>query len=253
MRHILNFERVYLYVNTKASWFPEHKAALTELVQRRLAHEPLAYILQQKEFFGVELYVDQRALVPRPETEHLVEAALELALRRGALQIADVGTGCGAVAVALALKLPQTKVYAIDISTSALEVAEANCRTYGLGRRVHLLQGNLLDPLPGRVDLIVANLPYVKKHDFASLAAEIRDHEPALALDGGGDGLWWIRQLLCQAPAKLQAGGSMLVEIGFDQKEAVLKLAGHFFPTASIGALPDLAGLDRVIRIETTD
>jgi release factor glutamine methyltransferase len=227
-------------------------------VRRRLGREPAAYILGHCGFYGIDFYVDSRALIPRPETELLVEEAVKLARRiscqRKQITIADIGTGCGAIAISLALALPQARIYATDISRSALKVAEANCRRHGVNGQVELRQGNLLEPLPGAVDLIVANLPYVKDCEFVDLSLEIREYEPTIALAGGRDGLDKIQEMLEQMrgkgdvhPGDLPA--YVLLEIGQGQGEMVTSLVNEYFPQASIELIPDLGGIERVAKV----
>jgi release factor glutamine methyltransferase len=226
---------------------------LRQLVRRRLDHEPVAYILGHCEFYGIDFCIDYRTLVPRPETELLVEKAVELAQRISQsgkqITIADVGTGCGAIAVNLALALPRAKIYAIDVSASALQVAEINCRHHEVDSQVELLQGNLLEPLPQSVDMIVANLPYIKDCEFKDLSPEIRDYEPAVALAGGVDGLDKIREMLEQMRGKLSYGDCFLLEIGLGQGEMVTSLIKNYFPKASIQLISDFGGIERVVKV----
>jgi release factor glutamine methyltransferase len=256
--HVLGMSKTGLYTELERSLTSAQMEGLRHLVRRRLDHEPAAYILGHCEFYGIDLYVDSHTLIPRPETELLVEEAVELARRtshqREQSTIADIGTGCGAIAISLALALPQAKVYATDISPSALKVAEVNCRRHGVNGRVELLQGSLLEPLPQAVDLIVANLPYVKDCEFVDLSREIREHEPAIALAGGRDGLDKIREMLQQIqrtggihPGKWPA--YVLLEIGQGQGETVTSLVNDYFPQASIELIPDLGGIERVVKV----
>ncbi|HEX7364721.1 MAG TPA: HemK/PrmC family methyltransferase, partial [Dehalococcoidia bacterium] len=164
--HVTNLSTVQIYTKHQQILGSEEEAKLQKLIGRRLRNEPTAYILKHKEFYGIDFYVDSRVLIPRPETEMLVDAALEFAASRSSyltqpLLIADIGTGCGAIAISLALNLPGSKVYATDSSPSALEVARLNCRHHKVAEQVTLLTGDLLQPLPEPVDLIVANLPYI--------------------------------------------------------------------------------------------
>ena len=222
------------------------------MIQRRICHEPIAYITRHKEFFGIEFYVDPRVIIPRPETELLVEQALELANSRfpRSCIIADIGTGCGAIAIALASNLTQAKVYATDISAPALEVAAINCQRHGVTDQVQLLRGDLLDPIPEPVHLVVANLPYVRDAEIAELSAESRLFEPMIGLAGGEDGLEWIRKLLFQAGGKVSRDGAILMEIGYNQVVAVASLARGVFPEAAMRIVPDLSGHDRVVVLE---
>ena len=217
------------------------------LIRRRASGYPLPYLTGRIEFYGLEFEVTPETLIPRPETETLVD----LALAHRPATVVDVGTGCGCIAVALAARLPNATVYAIEIAPPALAVARRNVERHGVAARVHLLIGDVLTPISGPVHLIVSNPPYVPTGDCASLPVSVRDHEPRLALDGGPDGLSVIRRLLAQAPAKLRPGGRLLIEIGADQGEAARYLARAFFPQATIRVHPDLTGRDRVMEVQT--
>jgi release factor glutamine methyltransferase len=254
LRHVLGIDRANLYADLHRMLDKVEWAAFSRFIQRRLDREPAAYITGHKEFYGLDLHVAPPVLIPRPETELLVENAIEIAARLFPISclIADVGTGCGAVAVALAANLPHATVYAIDISNAALDVASANCRTHGVQERVILLQGDLLDPLPQSVHMIVANLPYVRESEIRRLSPEISSYEPQVALDGGVDGLDVIRKLLSQAKGKLLGNGSVLLEIGHDQARAVCALARESMPGTSSSVATDLSGLDRVVTIVPT-
>lgn len=249
---VLGMSRTQLYTQPERSLTIAEAQHLRRLVRRRLDREPSAYILGHREFYGIDLYVDRHTLIPRPETELLVEKAIELArhIPDGDRQItiADVGTGCGAIAISLALALQQAKVYATDISASALRVAEANCRRHAVNSRIELLGGDLLEPLPEPVDMIVANLPYVRTSELRDLTPEIRGFEPEVALAGGEDGLDKIEQMLEQMPAKLSCRAGFLLEIGQDQGRAVTELIGRYFPRADIELICDPGGIERVVR-----
>ena len=256
--HVLGMSKTGLYTEPERSLTAVEAERLRHVVRRRLDREPAAHILGQREFYGIDFYVDSHTLVPRPETELLVEEAVELAghiCGQGyPITIADIGTGCGAVAISLALALPQARIYATDISPSALKVAEANCRRHGVTGQVELLQGNLIEPLPRAMDLIVANLPYVRDCEFADLSPEIREHEPTIALAGGKDGLDKIREMLEQMRAKgdFHPGdwpAYVLLEIGQGQAEMVIALVSEYFPQASIELIPDLGGIERVAKV----
>lgn len=227
---------------------PTQAQRLSEALARRARREPLAYITGRTEFWGLEIAVDRRVLVPRPETEHLVEQALALARRGAGRVIADIGTGSGCIAVALAHSLPDSVVFATDASPDALAVAAANVARHHLRDRVRLLQGDLLAPLPRPVHIICSNPPYIAGGEFAELMPEVRDYEPRAALDGGEDGLAVVRRLIQAAPAHLLAQGALVMEIGFSQGAAALELARAVFRVARIER--DLAGLDRVLVAE---
>jgi release factor glutamine methyltransferase len=250
LRHLLGIGRAELHIRLEDSLSAEQTQELDHLIRRRLSHEPIAYITDHKEFFGLDLRVSCDTLIPRPQTELMVEKALELASNRTSLAIADVGTGCGAIAIALAVHLPQAEVYAVDISAAALEVAALNCERHRVTSRVHLLHGDLLRPL-AKVGLILANLPYVNDREMEELSDDVCLFEPAIALSGGSDGLRLIGQLLAQAEDKLCPGGVILLEISPGQRAAVVDLASRHFPGAMVKVLPDLDGDDRVLVIET--
>ena len=248
LAHATGFTRTGLYRELARPINKQARQRYEALVERRLRHEPLAYIVGHKEFYGLDLLVDRRVLIPRPETEMLVEIAVER-LRDGPCLIADIGTGSGALAVALATHLPKATVYAVDSSHEALEVARENVRRHGMEARVLLLHGDLLEPLAGPVDAIVANLPYIPSARLAGLQPEVAQSEPLEALDGGADGLAVYRRLLALSPVKLRPGGFLLAEIDAEQSQAAKTLAALLFPTAMTAVIPDYAGLPRVLSI----
>ena len=238
----LKLSRVQLYMDFDIKLSPEQETIFWGLVKRRLKGEPTAYVSGHREFYGLDFYTDPNVLIPRPETELLVEKTISLAGSYSSPIIADIGTGCGAIAISLALKLPRAKIYATDISASALAVAQANCLKHGVTSRISLLQGNMLEPLPQPVDLIESNPPYVKEKEIGS-----GNFEPALALNGGIDGLDSIRQLCHQVGGKLCPGGYLLLEMGQGQKRSVTSLLSRLFPLVEIEISPDLSGIDRVV------
>ena len=250
LRHILRKSRADLLSEPDHELSPAEVEAFLKLVGRRLNGEPAAYITGHREFYGRDFYVDPAVLIPRPESELLVERALQIACSQSISTIADIGTGCGAIAVSLALELPGVEIYATDISTAALEVARSNCQQYGLTGRIYLLEGNMLDPLPRPVDLIIANLPYVTEAELTQVNTS--GFEPSLALNGGPDGLDKIRLLCHQAGEKLCRPGYLLLEIGQGQRKAVCALLQGLFPLAGIEVTPDLSGIDRVVSLTLT-
>lgn len=252
LAHVLGWGRPRTLAERGHALSDSQRSDFRALVARRAALEPVAYLVGRREFYGLDLLVDRRVLVPRPETELLVELALRHAQRRGAgpLAIADVGTGSGAIALALAAHLPAAQIYATDISPEALAVAGRNAALHGLAERVRLAQGDLLDALPAPVDLLVSNPPYTI---LPEISAGVRLHEPHLALDGGPDGLDVYRRLLAQAPAKLRPGGAIMLEIGAAQAQAVAALARQHLAAARTSVHKDLAGLDRAVVIERGD
>jgi release factor glutamine methyltransferase len=252
LTHLLGWPRARLLAERDYPVTPELAERFAALAARRATGEPVAYLVGHKEFYGLDLLVDRRVLVPRPETELLVELALGLAptiaARRApqALQIADIGTGSGAIAIALASNLPHVEIYAVDLSADALALAAANLERHGLAGRVRLLSGDLLAPLPGPVDMIVSNPPYTV---LAEVDPEVRAHEPHLALEGGPDGAAIYRRLLAQSRAYLRPGGALLLEIGAWQGQLVADLALAQFPTVTPQIARDLAGRDRVVIV----
>ena len=229
----------------------QQEQELAEIVERRLKREPLAYILGYREFYGVNLLVTPAVLIPRPETETLVEHALYMSLmgmETTELVIADVGTGTGAIAISLAIHLPAARIYALDISDDVLDVASYNIRAHNVSDRITLGKGDLLEPLPEPVDMLVANLPYIPSTRISSLQPEVQK-EPRSALDGGADGLDLVRRLLTQAAAKLKEHGVILLEMDPEQIPVVEELARLYFPEASITVEQDLARQDRILAI----
>ena len=246
--HVLHQPRAYLWAHPEAALTPQQAADYAAHVQRRAAGEPLPYITGQIEFFGLTFTVTPDVLIPRPETEILVEAAQDWLRARPDAVAVDVGTGSGCIAVALAVHAPSLRLYATDISPAALQVARANAEQHNVAERIAFLEGELLAPLPEPVRLIVSNPPYVTEEEWDALPLSVRQ-EPRTALLSGADGLDAIRQLLVQAQTRLRPGGLMLVEIGERQGEAARALAQAAFPQADVLILSDLAGKDRVLKI----
>jgi release factor glutamine methyltransferase len=248
--HVLALPRVQLYVQFERVLTPDELAALRALIKRRQAGESVAYLTGRKEFWKLEFAVDARVLVPRPDTETLIEEAVARLPPSGELggpppRIADVGTGSGAIAITLAKLRTDAAVFATDVSAPALEVARANAER--LAAAVTFVEGDLAAPLAAHApfSLIVANLPYIPAGDLASLPLDVRT-EPALALDGGTDGLDLVRRLVADAPALLGPGGVLALEIGDSQADAtraLLRDAGF----TDVQARQDLAGVERVV------
>lgn len=252
LAHVLEASRATILAWPDRKLTPKELTRFRDLIDRRAARTPLPYLLGHWEFFGLDFSVDPRVLIPRPETELLVEQALERAKRWGpALRLCDVGAGSGAIAVSLAVHLPGATVYALDGSPEALEVTAHNARRHSVESQVRCLSGDLLASLPEPVHIITANLPYVTTDEWSALPPEIREFEPRQALDGGLDGLDLIRALIAAAPPFMYPGGSLLLEIGASQGEAVSVLARREFPLAHVQVQPDYAGLDRVVLIDT--
>ncbi|MCX6030107.1 MAG: peptide chain release factor N(5)-glutamine methyltransferase [Chloroflexi bacterium] len=260
MAHVLGVNKAWIYAYPNRPLAENEIARFEALVRRRMNHEPVAYLVGFKSFYGLDITVDRRVLIPRPETELLVERALEwvrsLVQQGIAPRVADIGTGSGAIAVAIAANAPEAVVYATDLSEGALAVAAQNIWRYGVGEQVQLLPGRLTEPLPEPVHVLIANLPYVTTPALAGLPPQVRDYEPMLALDGGPDGLRIIADLLGELarPAgrsKLQPGARIYLEIGADQGETAHALAQGAFPAAEVAVLYDYADLPRVVLISS--
>lgn len=250
--HVLGTGRAGLLVRRDEPLTPEDAARITDLVRRRAAREPAAYLLGRRPFYDLDLYVAPGVLVPRPETEGLVDEALAWCRAPGhpCRLIADVGTGSGALAVTLAHHLPEAHVVAVDVSPRALAVARRNATRYDLEDRVSLLCGDLLGAVAARFDLVVANLPYVPGPRLPTLAPEVRVHEPRLALDGGPEGLAVLERFVPQLAERLGRPGLAVLEIDEGQGGRVSALVRRWLPDAEVRVLQDLAGLDRIVRAE---
>ena len=249
--NVMRMPRQSIFAEQETEVSGQQQSALDALLERRYLREPLAYILGQREFYGINIILTPAVLIPRPETEGLVEHALLMALmgmESQDLTIADVGTGSGAIAINLAIHLPAAKIFAVDVADAVLDVAAYNVRVHDVGERVNLGIGDLLDAVPEPVDLIVANLPYIPTDRIPTLQPEVQQ-EPALALDGGPDGLDLIRRLLTQAEEKLKETGIILLEMDPDQIPVVQELALNHFPEGSTSVEQDLAGMDRILTI----
>jgi release factor glutamine methyltransferase len=245
LAHVLDKPREYLIAHGEVALNEQAASTYTKLLTLRRKGMPIPYILGKRGFFDRDFRLNSHVLIPRPETEHLVEAALEWAQGRSKLHIIDVGTGSGVIALSIAVRLPESTIIASDVSAAALLVAREN----GTGlTNVTYLQSDLLDGVVGMFDIICANLPYIATAEMNLL--EVAKFEPHVALDGGSDGLVLIRRLLTQAPSQLRSPGLMLLEIGADQGEAAAQLARAAFPQAQVSVIKDYGKLDRVIRIE---
>ena len=249
LRHVLGLDRAQFYAELEESVSVIQAEQLSRLLERRLEGEPLAYLLGTREFYGLDFVVKPSVLIPRQESELLVDKALEICSAhksRERIEIADVGTGCGAIAIAVAHNLPRALVFATDISDEALAVADINRRKHSVTDRVDLRSGDLLDALPRAVDVIVSNPPYLKRDEIPRVPTEVR-REPMTALDGGVDGLQTTERLLRQAPGYLRPGGRVLVEIAPEQLKAVCRIAHDAIAGARVTHATDLLGLPRVV------
>jgi len=261
LAHVLGRSRLDLYLEFDRPLDEPELGRLRELLRRRRQRVPCQYLIGETEFYGLPLAVDERVLIPRPETEHLVEAALARLKgieTPGTPVVYDVGTGSGCIAIAIAHEEARCRVIASDASAAALEVARANAERNGVAKRIVFVEGALLEPFAqsaaetagaetAGADVIVSNPPYVSRGEWDELPGEIRLHEPREALDGGPDGLAVIRELVAAAPAHLKPGGWLLVEVGYAQADDVKALMAHTGALDEITTVCDYGGIERVV------
>ncbi len=256
LSHTLQVERSVLYAYPERVLTPEQEQQFLSCIERRSRGEPVAYLIGHEEFYGLDFLVDQRVLIPRPETELLVEAALNVCrqmLEAGRTPIvADIGTGSGIIPVTLAVMEPRLPyLYASDISTDALDVAYLNCQRHHVEHRVRLLHGDLLTPLPEPIDILTANLPYVGTDEMDELTPDVRVYEPHLALFSGPHGLDLLGRFFTelQHSQKLVKGAVLFLEIGYRQREPLTSMLYEIWPQATIAFTKDYAGWDRVLQV----
>jgi release factor glutamine methyltransferase len=255
LMHVLQRDRTWLYAHPEFELGPEDTAAYAQFIERRSEGVPTQYLTGRQEFWGLEFEIGPGVLIPRPETEHVIEVALERIGERRAepLRIADVGTGSGCIAVALARELPGAEIVATDISAAALDYARRNAARHGVSKRIQFLRADLLEAAmeasgraESRFDLIVSNPPYVGRNDAATLPREVREHEPAEALFAGDDGLQIYPALIDEAARKLAPNGTLVLEIGYDGAQYVGSLLSASQWT-DLRVTRDLAAIERVI------
>ena len=248
--HVLHSSRERLHTYPEQRLTAPQRARLRRLTRRRVARVPVPYLVGEREFYGHMLKVSPAVLIPRPSSELLVELAVDwLKTHQQANRVIDLGTGSGAVAISVALEVSNVRIEARDVSARALRVATENIADYRLRRRITPVKGDLLKGA-ARADLIMANLPYIPDA-LRRIRPKELDYEPALALDGGMDGLSLIRIALAQAPAVVKPGGLVLFECDPAQTRRIVRLAQGHWPSAQVSIHKDLAGLDRVVRIQT--
>ena len=250
LEHVLQVEHSYLIAHGEDLLTPAQEQEYEALLARAAIKEPIPYLTGKSSFYGFDLQVNSSVLIPRPETEQLVDRALSWVGSRAGLSVVDVGTGSGCVAIALSRHLGPSTLLATDISPSALRVARFNAEKKAK-QRIHFVQSDLLSSLAGPFDLILANLPYVADDEWTIVDDGVKWYEPSVALLGGSDGLDLLRELLRQATLKLRPGGAIFLEIGWRQGSAIRQLASDLFPLADIKIITDLAGHDRIIQILT--
>jgi len=265
LAHALTLKRIQLYTDHERMLTEEELSRFKGLIQRRSKHEPIAYITGTQPFLSLDFYVDRSVLIPRPETEQLVEVAIDSIKRPSSPAphplIADIGTGCGAIAISLAKFLPNIKIIGIDSSESAIKIAQRNAKLHKVGNRCQFVTGNLFGPLREKVNMIISNPPYIPSDEIATLETDVKDWEPKEALDGGKDGLDYIRKLIAEAPSHLVPSKAeqlstqppknlLLIEIGEDQGEKVRQIAKNSGEYNGIEIIKDLYNKDRIFKAE---
>src|SRR6202050_2335419 len=261
LMHALGRDRTWLYTHPEASLDVANAEKYLTLIARRAAGEPTQYLTGKQEFWGIEFEVTPAVLIPRPETEHVMEVALarlgprglkihmDTGLPRERLRVADVGTGSGCLAISLAYELPHAEVFATDISALALEIARRNATHHAVADRIYFLQSDLLEALrrdSHSFDLIVSNPPYVGHNESAELQREVRDHEPDVALFGGPTGVEIYARLIEEAGELLRPGGMLVLELGYNSTEHVRAILAEQKCWANVSFTNDLAGIPRV-------
>ena len=258
LAHVLNVKRIDLYLRYDQPLLPEELAKYKKLIKRRIQREPAAYILGTKEFWSMELIVTPDVLIPRPETECLVELALmklEAAASDSPLCVLDLGTGSGAIVIALASQLAHHQYFASDISHAAIQIARKNAIRHGLKNHISFFVGNWLQPLKDthqKFDMIVSNPPYISRRQMGGLQPEIVEFEPVLALDGMDTGLACVAKIIDNAHCHLKSGGNLILEIGYDQAEMVAQMLRHNGNYTPAVVKKDYSGHDRVVQVQRT-
>lgn len=249
LSHVLGTNRLQLYLRFEMPVFPEHLVSFRELIKKRAVYTPVSYLTSRKEFYSLEFHVDSRVLIPRPETEVLVENVLQA--QEAPCQLMDIGTGSGAIAIGLAVNRPEWEILATDVSAGALEVAQKNAVAHKCADRLTFLRGNLFEPLEGlpnpQFDWIVSNPPYVSTAEYPSLPPDVRDHEPETALLAGDDGLDIILGILEGAPQFLKPGGRVGLEIGHNHSQDVQHIVQSNSAYSECQVITDYSSVERVV------
>ncbi len=246
LRHVLGWDRTRFFTHLDEPLSEAQWSKMQELMEKRLEGIPVQYLIGEQEFYGLSFHVNASVLIPRPETEILVEEVLRRRDPKASLVAADIGTGSGAIAIALAAH-SNWKLYAVDIARESLDTAVENSRLHGVEARITFLQGDLLSPLPSKVDILVSNPPYIPSQDIEELNVQVRVHEPRRALDGGTDGLDFYRRLCGGLGDVLKEGGLVAFEVGFGQARDVEKLLMESGVISETAVICDLAGIERVV------
>ena len=254
LAHVMNCSRIQLYMDFEKPLAKEELQSFEELLTRRANREPLQYILGEAEFMGLKFFIDRRALIPRPETERLVEEAVSILGKlpgNNAPKILDIGTGSGNIAISIAKFVEVSFFVAIDASTDALDVARMNAKRHGVESRITVLHHDVFSELGNEVGsafaMIVSNPPYISPKEFAEVMPEIRDHEPTIATLAGDDGLRFYRRICEIAPGLLSDGGTLLLETGYEQGEAVASLVSES-DFRNVTLIQDYSGINRVVK-----
>jgi len=264
LSHVLGIEKIDLYLQHDRSLSYAELTLFKALVQRRIKKEPVAYILSNKEFFSMDIAVNCNVLIPRPESELLVEEVFSYLSKNMVCSnnsepikkpscILELGTGSGAIIIALAAMCSENRFFASDISKKAIELAMNNAKRYKLDQTITFFAGDWFDPINSKkttFDIIISNPPYIPTHKIYSLQPEIRKYEPFTALDGGSDGLCSIRNIIDDAHNYLKKGGYLFLEIGYDQKKTVQKYIDHCGHYSSIDFVKDYIGYDRIVKMQ---
>lgn len=250
--HVLEVERLYLIINKDRALTNKETFEYNEMIEKRLDGMPVQYIIRNQEFMGLDFYVEEGVLVPRPDTEILIEKILDSIDPDGKYNIVDIGTGSGAITVSLAKFIKNAHVYSIDISMKALNIARKNAHTHGVTSKISFLNGSLFEPLEnidikGNVDVLVSNPPYIPSEEIRKLQIEVAKYEPRIALDGGVDGLDFYRKIVDNGPEYLRSGGILALEVGHDQARKVADLMKEKNRYVEIQITKDLAGIERVV------
>ena len=253
LAHLLEKTRLQLYLHFEMPVFQEHLTPFRELIKKRIAHTPVSYLTNRKEFMSLDFYVDERVLIPRPETEQLVETILTTKTENSQ-RLLELGTGSGVIATSLALQQPEWEIVATDISEPALTVAQKNAETHACTEQIKFLSGDLFEPIEAintngntRFDWIVCNPPYVKNTERDTLSPDVRDYEPEIALFAGDDGLVVIRRLIAEAPKHLAPGGKLIFEIGERQADSVRALIDAESTYCTYELFKDYAEKERIV------
>ncbi|MFZ5968871.1 MAG: peptide chain release factor N(5)-glutamine methyltransferase [Bacillota bacterium] len=251
---VLKMDRLYLYIHRDKELTCDQEARFQEMMQQRIAGKPVQYIINKQEFMGLDFYVEEGVLIPRPDTEILVEAVVNWIKEHGnqKVKIADIGTGSGAITVSLAVYIEKSHIYSVDISPIALEIGDKNARSHDVIHRIDFLHGDLFEPLIQKgledsLDVLVSNPPYIPRHEIEDLQVEVAAYEPRLALDGGEDGLNFYRRIISSAYVFLKNGGLLALEVGHDQAEVIKKMMEGQKKYANIEKIKDLSGIERVV------